>query len=180
MFFVSQNAPAPVVIGLDLVIKWPLFLNPVDKCLYFPASQTTVTVTNSLLLKDQPDDPSFDFTIVPSLRESNSEPLQVLPFEFTIPSLRESNPDNSITSSPSFSIEDANDDVLVECVPDMLEEEEELTSETSFVLQANFLMIMQRNSVTASGFAEKKTLSEFKSQLPPLFREVVNEFPKTI
>ena len=36
MFYVSEKAPAPVVIGLDLVLKWPLYLNPLDKCLYFP------------------------------------------------------------------------------------------------------------------------------------------------
>ena len=33
-FYVSRTAPAPIVLGLDLVLEWPLFLNPQDKRLY--------------------------------------------------------------------------------------------------------------------------------------------------
>ena len=36
----SKTAPAPIVLGLDLVLEWPLFLNPRDKCLYVPFSST--------------------------------------------------------------------------------------------------------------------------------------------
>ena len=40
-FYVSPAAPAPVVLGLDLVLEWPLFLNPQDCCLYVPLSSHT-------------------------------------------------------------------------------------------------------------------------------------------
>ena len=32
--YVTHEAPAPVVLGLDIVLSWPLFLNPVDRCIY--------------------------------------------------------------------------------------------------------------------------------------------------
>ena len=35
-FLVLDRMPAEVVLGLDLMLYWPLFLNPVDKCLYVP------------------------------------------------------------------------------------------------------------------------------------------------
>ena len=34
--YVTHEAPAPVVLGLDIVLSWPLFLNPVDRCVYVP------------------------------------------------------------------------------------------------------------------------------------------------
>ena len=40
-FYVSKNAPAPIVLGLDLVLEWPLFLNPRDRCLYVPLSSSS-------------------------------------------------------------------------------------------------------------------------------------------
>ena len=40
-FYVSKTAPAPIVLGLDLVFEWPLFLNPRDKCLYVPLASST-------------------------------------------------------------------------------------------------------------------------------------------
>ena len=40
-FYVSKTAPAPIVLGLDLVLEWPLFLNPRDKCLYVPLASST-------------------------------------------------------------------------------------------------------------------------------------------
>ena len=39
-FYVSSTAPAPLVLGLDVVLGWPLFLNPADKCLYVPLSSS--------------------------------------------------------------------------------------------------------------------------------------------
>ena len=32
--YVCAHAPAPVVLGLDVVLKWPLYLNPSDMCLH--------------------------------------------------------------------------------------------------------------------------------------------------
>ena len=66
MFYVSENAPAPVVIGLDLVLKWPLYLNPMDKCLYFLAEHTSTAATHVRALCDEVRD-LFEFTIAPSL-----------------------------------------------------------------------------------------------------------------
>ena len=39
-FYVSKNTPAPIVLGLDLVLEWPMFLNPRDRCLYIPLSSS--------------------------------------------------------------------------------------------------------------------------------------------
>ena len=33
-YYVTHEAPAPVVLGLDIVLSWPLFLNPIDRCVY--------------------------------------------------------------------------------------------------------------------------------------------------
>ena len=50
-FYVSKNAPAPIVLGLDLVLEWPLFLNPRDRCLYVPLSSSpkkTLTTSSAV------------------------------------------------------------------------------------------------------------------------------------
>ena len=47
-FYVSKTAPAPIVLGLDLVLEWPLFLNPHDKCLYVPLSSSAASNKNSV------------------------------------------------------------------------------------------------------------------------------------
>ena len=41
-FYVSTSAPAPIVLGLDVVLGWPLFLNPANKCLYVPLTSSSV------------------------------------------------------------------------------------------------------------------------------------------
>ena len=35
-FLVIDRMPAEVVLGLDLMLYWPIFINPVDRCLYVP------------------------------------------------------------------------------------------------------------------------------------------------
>ena len=35
-FLVIDRMPAEVVLGLDLMLYWPMFINPVDRCLYVP------------------------------------------------------------------------------------------------------------------------------------------------
>ena len=36
-FYICAQAPAPVVLGLDVVLRWPLFMNPTNMCLHFAA-----------------------------------------------------------------------------------------------------------------------------------------------
>ena len=45
-FYVSRTALAPIVLGLDLVLEWPLFLNPQDKCLYVPLASSASMQTS--------------------------------------------------------------------------------------------------------------------------------------
>ena len=71
MFYVSEKAPAPVVIGLDLVLKWPLYLNPLDKCLYFPRIPVTNTSPSLMCLTDDSASNSAGTNIALSFRESN-------------------------------------------------------------------------------------------------------------
>ena len=54
---------------------------------------------------------------------------------------------------------------------------DDLSPDLSFYARDGFLTVIQRNSVTASGFAEAEALKEFISKLSPSFRELVNEFP---
>ena len=38
VFLLAEQTPATIVIGLDLILAWPLFLNPLDRCLYLSPS----------------------------------------------------------------------------------------------------------------------------------------------
>ena len=137
-FFVSKTAPAPIVLGLDLVLKWPLFLNPHDKCLYVPLSSSAASNKNSVThaacmfrssVLDTSTDVKVEFVTSPQVLSDKSykSDFDLVP-ELTL------NPDT----------------FAVECI--------------------------QRNSVTASGFAEQEELVKFKESLPTDFRAVVDEF----
>ena len=137
-FFVSKAAPAPIVLGLDLVLEWPLFLNPHDKCLYVPLSSSAASNKNSVThaacmfrssVLDTSTDVKVEFVTSPQVLSDKSYKLD---FDL-VPELT-FNPD-------TFAVE-----------------------------------YIQRNSVTASGFAEQEELVKFKESLPTDFRAVVDEF----
>ena len=160
MFYVSEKAPAPVVIGLDLVLKWPLYLNPLDKCLYFPRVHASSSSRSLVSFSDELAPISIGTDIALPFRESN------LPIK-----------DNVSLEVSDVTILDLDQDVLMD--HDVVSEGvvDDLSPDLSFYARDGFLTVIQRNSVTASGFAEAEALKEFISKLSPSFRELVNEFP---
>ena len=64
-FYVCAQAPAPVVLGLDVVLRWPLFLNPTNICLHFAAPSNDAAL------------PTADRGCSPSNKASSDEGLQL-------------------------------------------------------------------------------------------------------
>ena len=159
-FYVCKHAPAPVVLGLDAVLRWPLFLNPRDMCLHFVPEQPgqhALTSQRGQSAVCSGDRGSFVLWPAPSSLTTSSYAI------FDHNELR-SPPEESgfLEDSPPPIEEEAQR--LLPVFPQLLSHDA-----TSFTLARN-------SSVTASGFEELSKLKDFIDRLSPSFRELVSQF----
>ena len=156
--YVCARAPAPVVLGLDVVLKWPLYLNPADRCLHIIPSSGTNDTT-------------------PSERECS--------IAKTIPKELESNSrviSPSLTPAMVSSVQMAFNEEEIEVENGLIDlmYKDLISEDIRYRLNpdSSVLSLLHRASVTASGFEEAERLKQFIDQLSPSFRSLVGEFPQ--
>ena len=52
VFLLAEQTPATIVIGLDMLLAWPLFLNLLDRCLYLTSSVPPSSSTDARLIEE--------------------------------------------------------------------------------------------------------------------------------
>ena len=156
--YVYARAPTPVVLGLVVVFKWPLYLNPSDQCLYIiPSSginDTTPSERECSITKTIPKElKSNSCVISPSLTPAMVSSVQMAFNE------EEMEVENGL-------IDFIYEDLISENIGYRLNPD------------SSVLSLLHRASVTASGFEEAERLKQFIDQLSPSFRNVVDKFPQ--
>ena len=163
-FYVCGHAPAPVVLGLDAVLRWPLYLNPRDMCLHFAPEQP-----------NQPGPTSDRGCSVAGTGDRGSLVLWPAPSSLTTSSYAIFD-HNELRSPPEES------GFLEESPPPVEEEAQRLLPAFPRLLShdATSFTLARNSSVTASGFEELAKLKDFVDQLSPSFRGLVNQFSLSV
>ena len=159
-FYVCGHALAPVVLGLDAVFHWPLFLNPRDMYLHFASEQPShygPTSERGCSVAGTGDRGSLVLWLALSSLTTSSYAI----FDH-----------NELRSPPEES------GFLEESPPPAGEEAQQMRPAFPqlFSHDATSFTLARNSSVTASGFEELSKLKDFLDRLSPSFRGLVNQF----